>query len=509
MKTFLMYRDRDVDMQQALPWNAGDLIQDLGLERLFAVMASADRFLPEVAKRSVLCGLPGVDSIVYRQDVLRDCLANPGVIREIYALAEEAIKNEGHYFWGLRTRNVGSILRRGTELLQMFLGILRRLRALAERHRNDFTSDGFERFFTMLASELDDDYLALAEDHLRRVEFRGGILMSARLGRGNQGDDYVLRDYEPRLPRWFERLFAPKESGYTYRLHPRDESGMRALSELGDRGINLVADALAQSADHILAFFTTLRYETGFYVACVNLYEALAAKNEPVCFPLLSDAGTGIHDFTGLYDVCLSLSAQQRVVGNDCNADGKAMILVTGANQGGKSTFLRSVGTSQLMMECGMFVPAISLRASLCSGLFTHYKREEDVEMKSGKFDEELRRMSDLTGHLRPNALVLFNESFAATNDREGSEIARQIAEALVDSGMRVCFVTHLYEFAHRIWEERAAQTRFLRAERGQEGKRTFRLVEGEPLPTSYGEDVYRRVFAGEKRGCAKQRQPG
>jgi DNA mismatch repair ATPase MutS len=495
MKAYLMHHDRDVDTQESLPWNADDLIQDLGLATLFAAMAGADRFLPDVARRSVLCGLRDVDSVLYRQNVLRDCLANPDVVRAIYALAEEAIKNEGQYFWGLRSQHADTILNRARELVKMFLGILKRLRTIAEGHESAFASEGFVRFFSMLRRELDDEYLARAHDQLRRVEFRGGILISARLGRGNRGEGYVLRNYEPRLPRWFERLFPLRESGYTYWLHPRDESGARALSELEDRGINLVADALAQSVDHILAFFTTLRYEVGFYVACINLHEELAAKNEPVCFPVPSDADAGIHNFTGLYDVCLSLATKPRVVGNDCNADDKAIILVTGANQGGKSTFLRSVGLSHLMMECGMFVPATSLRASLCSGLFTHYKREEDLKMKSGKFDEELRRMSDLAERLRPSALLLFNESFAATNDREGSEIARQISEALVDSGIRVCFVTHLYEFAYRIWEERAAQTRFLRAERGHDGKRTFRLVEAEPLPTSYGEDIYRRVF--------------
>lgn len=498
MKTFLMHRDRDVDVQQTLPWNADDLIQDLGLERLFAVMAGSDRFLPEVAKRSVLCGLHDVDSILYRQNVLRDSLANPGVVRAIYALAEEAIKEEDHYFWGLRTRHAGSILRRATDLLKTFLGILKQMRIVAERHENDFASEGFGRFFAMLRSELDDNYLARANDHLRRVEFRGGILMSARLGRGNHGDDYVLRNYEPRLLRWFERLFPPKEPDYTYRLHPRDESGMRALSELGDRGINLVANALAQSADHILAFFTTLRHEIGFYVACINLYDQLVANGEPVCFPVPSDADAGIRNCAGLYDICLALSTPQRVVGNDFNADGKMTILITGASQGGKSTFLRGIGSSQLMMECGMFVPASSFSASLCQGLFTHYKREEDVEMESGKFDEELRRMSDLAERLKPNALVLFNESFAATNDREGSEIAGQITKALTDSGIRVCFVTHLYEFAHRIWEERASRTLFTRADRGDDGRRTFRLGQGEPLPTSYGEDIYRRVFSDE-----------
>ena len=495
MKTLLMHRERDADMQQPLPWNAHDLIQDLGLTRLFASMTGEDRFLADVVPRSVMCGLRDAEDVLYRQSVLRDCLANPDVVRKIYALAEEAIKNEGRYFWGLRTQHAETILHRASELVKMFLGVLKQVRSVAERHERDFASQGFARFFSMLRDELDDDYLVRARDQLRRLEFRGGMLMSARLGRGNRGQDYVLRDYDPRLPTWFERLFPRRDPGYTYRLHPRDESGARALSELGDRGVNLVADALAQSADHILAFFTTLRYEMGFYVACINLRDELAAKNEPVCFPVPSNAGTNVWNFTGLYEPCLSLSIEQRVVGNDGNADGKAMILVTGANQGGKSTFLRSVGLAQLMMECGMFVPAASFNASLCNGLFTHFKREEDAEMKSGKFDEELRRMSDLAGHLRPNALVLFNESFAATNDREGSEIARQICEAIVDSGIRVCFVTHLYEFAHRMWEERAAQTRFLRAERGHGGKRTFKLVEGEPLPTSYGEDIYRRVF--------------
>ncbi len=64
---------------------------------------------------------------------------------------------------------------------------------------------------------------------------------------------------------------------------------------------------------------------------------------------------------------------------------------VTGANQGGKSTFLRSIGLSQLMMQCGMFVPAKYLCSNICESIFTHYKREEDTTMSSGKLDEELK----------------------------------------------------------------------------------------------------------------------
>ena len=61
-------------------------------------------------------------------------------------------------------------------------------------------------------------------------------------------------------------------------------------------------------------------------------------------------------------------------------ADDKGLFMITGANTGGKSTFLRSVGLAHLMMQAGMFVPAESFSSEVCDGVFTHYKREEDVD---------------------------------------------------------------------------------------------------------------------------------
>jgi DNA mismatch repair ATPase MutS len=90
---------------------------------------------------------------------------------------------------------------------------------------------------------------------------------------------------------------------------------------------------------------------------------------------------------------------------------------------------------------------------------------------------------------------VLFSESFAATNEREGSEIARQIVFALMEKRIPVFYVTHLFEFARDAYERNMEQTLFLRAERQADGGRTFRIVEGRPLHTSFGEDLYRGVF--------------
>ncbi len=260
-----------------------------------------------------------------------------------------------------------------------------------------------------------------------------------------------------------------------------------------------MARALAQSADHILGFFGMLRLELGFYAGCLNLRDRLAAKNESTCFPEPLASGTPMLVARGLYDPCLSLSVKEKVVGNEIGAAGKSLVMITGANRGGKSTFLRSIGLAQLMMQCGMFVPAESFRATVCDAVFTHFKREEDASMSSGKLDEELSRMSLIVDHVSSKSIVLFNESFASTNEREGSEIARQIVRALVEKGVRVFYVTHLFDLANRFHIANMDRALFLRAERLADGRRTFRLVEGQPLPTSYGQDLYRRIF-GEAR---------
>jgi DNA mismatch repair ATPase MutS len=500
MKAFLMYRDRDFDPKCALPWNEAALTQDLELDTLFGGMARGDKFLFDVAKTAVLCGLENDrETIAYRQNILWDCLRNPAVARAIYDVAVTAIEGEKGSYWSFfGSKYPGGILHRAIEALQMFVTMLKKLREIADEHAGKFESEGFQNFFAMLQRELDPAYFARIDGHLKELKFRDGILISAELGKGNKGAGYVLRKTPVQKRNLMDRLFGPKPPGYTFHLHPRDESGAKALSTLKDKGLNLAANALAQSGDHILSFFNMLRTELAFYLGCVNLHEQLSKKGEPTCFP--APTSEPMLAFAGLYDVCLSLKMAQSVVGNDVNADGKELVIVTGANQGGKSTFLRSVGLAQLMMQAGMFVAAQSFRSELCDRLFTHYKREEDVTMKSGKFDEELGRMSEIVDHITPSSMILFNESFAATNEREGSEIAKQIVTALLQRHVRIFFVTHLYEFAHGLCAARMRNAIFLRAERRPDGARTFRVAEGEPLQTSYGKDLYDTIFAGHDK---------
>jgi len=522
MKAFLMYRDRDfdaqqllarrerevrsrtsdksLDLQQILPPSEAALTQDLGLDILFNAMANGDTFLFEVAKVAVLRGVTDPQIIVYRQRILRDCLRHAAIVRAMYQIAIEAITEERKNYWSSFGRYPAGTLHHAVEVLQMFVGKLKRLRRIADQYANQFQSNGVLRLFAMLRAELDDDYFAKIGDHLKRLKFRSGVLLSAELGKGNKGTNYVLRKPNDGERNWILRvLHGP--AGYTFQLHPRDEAGARALSELRDQGVNLVANALAQSTDHILSFFHMLRTELAFYVGCLNLHQRLSDLREPTCFPVAAPRGARKLSFSGLYDPCLALSMRRQVIGNDVNADGKDLLIITGANTGGKSTFVRSIGLGQLMMQAGMFVAADRFSAEVQDGLFTHYKREEDVTMESGKFDEELRRMSQVVDQLAPGSMMLFNESFAATNEREGSEIAMQITSALLECDIKVAFVTHLHEFARVLYEKKMANAMFLRAERLADGTRTFRLIEAEPLQTSYGKDLYDDVFGLEPGG--------
>lgn len=491
MKAFLMHPARDFELERELPPNHQALIQDLELEILLSTMAAGDRFLFDVATRALLVGVPDPDGIVYRQQILADCLAQPAVVRELYAVASEALRAQRSVWASLLRASPRSILGGSVQKMELFLGFLDRLREMADEHATEFSSPGFTRFFAMVGEELSEGYLAEVEEHLRTLKFKGGMLISAQLAAGNKGRGYRLRRARDQslLGRMFDR------SGYSFTIPERDDGGLRALGDLEDKGANLVANALTQSVDHVQSFFTMLRTEVGFYVGCLNLSRQLAVRQAPIAFPTPVARGELALSAQGLYDVCLALTAGKGVVGNEVAADHKSLLMITGANQGGKSTFLRSVGLAQLMTQCGMFVGAQSLRVNVCDGVFTHYKREEDDKMESGKLDEELARMSEIADHIGSGCVLLCNESFAATNEREGSQIARQVVTALLDEGVKVLFVTHMFDLADGFSGRGLDSALFLRAERGSDGARPFKLREGEPLPTSYGEDSYRKIF--------------
>jgi hypothetical protein len=510
----LMYRDRDFPrleiprperpgLSAAAPWSPGqrDLVRDLELETLFQAMAGGDEFLRAVASQVLgSAGESDSDTIQYRQAILQDALDHPGAVRGLYDIAVATLESRRRRWWGMRGHSPDYTLGNAIELLSEFVDQLGRLRELAEQYGGRVRSEGLTALFRTLRKDLSPEYLDEVRRHLQVLRFPRGLLLSAELGPYAEGARYTLRRSEERRPGWLARLRGDRPAEFTFSLHPRDEAGARILADLRAQGLNDVADALGQSAEHVLGFVESLRAELAFYVGCLNLADRLRAVGAGFHFPDPAPAGSRRLRFRGLYDGCLALATGRKPVPNDVDMDGKNPVIVTGANQGGKSTLLRAIGLAQLMTQAGMFVTAEAFETEVCRGIFTHFRREEDPTMTHGKLDEELARMSTIADALSPNALVLFNESFGSTNEREGSEIARQVTSALVALGIRVIFVTHWHDFARGLFEERRPDALFLRAERLPDGTRTFRLLPGEPLATGFGADLYREVFGEEPR---------
>jgi MutS domain V len=493
MKANLLHADRDVDLTSPLPDCADDVARDLDLNSLAVAMSGGEEFLRTVALRMLLQGLDSPQEIRYRQHVLSDTLWHPKVVRQLYEIVTTAVESERHVFRGFLSQSPSGRLDRSLNVLALLQDSLQQLRRVCALNRDGFASAGFTRLFASVATELDTDYFADVDRHLRQLSFPGGVLMSARLSEGNVGNGYVLRrDLAPRS--WPDRL-RRRRPGHSFEIPSRDENGFTALRHLRDRGVALAADATTRATDHLLDFLRLMRAELGFYVACLNLHEQLTAKGEPTCYPEPSPTDERRWSARDLYDVCLSLRLEARVVPNDLAADGKQLVVITGANSGGKSTFLRGVGLAQVMMQAGMFVPASAMTASVHDRVLTHFRREEDPSMTHGKLDEELDRMNRLADAITPRSMWLSNESFASTNEREASEIGVQVVDALVDGGVQVALVTHLYDLARRLHDQDRPVSLFLRAGREPDGRRTFRILEGAPLSTSYGRDLYGRIF--------------
>jgi hypothetical protein len=285
MKVHLLYADRDPATDDQLPAQSADLIRDLGLVSLLDQMARGDELLRDIATRTLLTPLQDPGAIGYRQAVLADCLTYPDLTQALYDLAGDAIGSPRHVRGWLIGKEPSSVLHRAVEVLELLLVDLRRLRALVDEHTGKCRSAGFTALFATIHRELPDDYFRVVEDHLRRLRFPNGVFLTAQLGPGGQGNRYVLRRPASLKRSWKQLLLGTEPIHYTYRVAERDEAGFRALAALESQGINLVADALAQSVDHILSFFSLLRFEIGFYLGCVHLNRALTERDLAICWP--------------------------------------------------------------------------------------------------------------------------------------------------------------------------------------------------------------------------------
>ena len=168
-----MYRDRDFDLEQNCPWNEEALIQDLELNTLFNAMAQGDQFLFDVAKRRDLFGqlTMDLDTILYRQDILKDCLNNPAIVREHVRPRGGGHRGRAQGLLGSSAAIPARSWTARSKSWRCLWACSRGLRGIADEQASHFESEGFTTLFAMLQEELSDDYFAIVKNHLRQLQF--------------------------------------------------------------------------------------------------------------------------------------------------------------------------------------------------------------------------------------------------------------------------------------------------------------------------------------------------
>ncbi len=498
MRVRLLFRERNADLTAAPPEGTDELIADLDLAPVLEAM-EPDRDLDDLCPAVLFRPLVDAGEIAWRQQVLADALADPALMLTLFDLAGRALQSQ-RALWMYGGRSADSLLTKARSGLEALLPLLRELARFAAERLTGVRSAALTELGERLVADLDAAYLDRVAELLRQLRFPDGMTTRVRVRpSGLLGTPELL---PPRAVSWWAHRFA-RPGRVRFELPERDEAGAQALDNLRNDGLYDLASTVNRIHDQLVAFFTQLRGETGFYVGCLQLHDRLTRAGVAVCWPEAAASGDEL-DAEGLVNLSSVVRGGPRPVPNDLVpqpsvAPHLPLAILTGANQGGKTTFLRSIGCAQLLLQAGLFVPAVPYRSSPAPGLHSHFRGAEQDDPGAGKLAEELGRMSRIVDRCRPGDLLLMNESFSSTDELQGTFIAAEIVDALLAHRVRVVLVTHFQRLAVRYLHRPGV--RFLRAERLPDGVRTHRLLPGAPEPTSHALDIFRQVMVAVEPG--------
>ena len=488
MKAYLMFKDKNLKLDLEKSYNSDVTLRDMEMQEIIALMSGKDELIKKVVTYVFSNPLTDMESILYRQGITLDVLDKRDIVKELYKVVSDTQMNVKKHFFGMNNQNLRNMYTTSLEYISAYILGLKNIRLLTDKYYSSFKSFGFTSFFEEIRKELSDDYLKEISDFINNLKSTDTYSISVDFGPRLNGVNYTLRETKKQSFSFYNLIH-----NQTIRLKDDDEAGRKDFDYRKDLAIQEASNSLAKTVDHLDYFFTSLQSEIAFYVGVINLVTFLERIGMPVCIPKALDKEVFNRSYENLYDVALAIKKSSKVDGNILDECNKSVYLISGANQGGKTTFLRSLGQAQIMGQSGIIVGASRFDFPIRCHIYTHFKKEEDQKIKSGKLDEELLRMNDLINHMDPYSLILFNESFSSTNEREGSRINKDIVDSLIKYNNEVFSVSHLYTFSHSY--EGNDRAIFLIAERKEDGSRTHHLVKGIPEKTAYGLDLYKAVF--------------
>lgn len=253
--------------------------------------------------------------------------------------------------------------------------------------------------------------------------------------------------YEQVPPEWIRKqTLANCERFITQELRDAENTIVGAK----DRALALEAQIFSELREFIAQQLRAVQ-ETAAAVAQVDVLSsfALVAMENQYCKPEIAvDGRIEIH--SGRHPVVERMLAEDVFVPNDTLLDRKSnrLVIITGPNMSGKSTYMRQTALIVLMAQMGCFVPASYARISVVDHIFTRVGASDDLTAGESTFMVEMHEVSDILKHATPNSLVILDEVGRGTSTFDGISIARAVAEFISGKkiGCKTLFATHYHE---------------------------------------------------------------
>ena len=261
-------------------------------------------------------------------------------------------------------------------------------------------------------------------------------------------------DYSQRIMELFSRF--QQENGRSF-LRPIDE---KPRSERIENEVLKMVSKLYPAEFKDLKEFVTIYLSIGdeivrefarevqFYFAWLDMVKMMEGIGFHFCYPEIQKREEA-RFVTDSYDLALALRTLKPVVPNDFSlTPPEQVLIVTGPNQGGKSTFSRAFGQAFYLASLGVSIPARQAALPLCDQVLTHFEREEDQRKQSGKLEEDILRLKGLLDRATKDSVFVINEIYSSTTLKDALTLGGHMIDAITKQAGSAVVVTFMEELS-------------------------------------------------------------